>query len=142
MGDFVGAAASIGGWEMVTRNLIDRTDKEGNRHEDLYPLLESVLGANSQDPENADTRFSAFTDGRSEIGTQFKEAYSLLQQQAPGEASGPPSRPVDALRPTDAKKNFKTNLPSKSRSTEYETSRDASTNSTQATGEELLSKTA
>ena len=63
--DFVGAAASIGGWDTVSRNLIDRTDDEGTRHGGLYPLLESALGANSQDPENAETRFSAFADGRS-----------------------------------------------------------------------------
>ena len=103
MDDFVGAArASIGGWDMVPRNLIGRTDEEENRHEGLYPLLESVLGANSQNPENAETRFSAFTDGRSQIGTQFGEAFHLLRQKAP-EAPGPLSRPVDALRPTDAK---------------------------------------
>ena len=41
--DFVGAAASIGGWGMVSRNPIDRTDEEGNRDEGLYPLLESIL---------------------------------------------------------------------------------------------------
>ena len=38
--DLVGATASIGGWDMVSRNLIDRTNEEGNRHEGLYPLLE------------------------------------------------------------------------------------------------------
>ena len=101
MGDFVGAAASIGAWNMVSRNLIDRTDEEGNRYGGLYPLLEPVVGANSQDPENADTRFSAFTDGRSQIGTQYGGALNLLRQKAPGEAPGPLSRPVDALRPAD-----------------------------------------
>ena len=30
--DFVGAAASIGCWGMVSRNHIGRTDEEGNRH--------------------------------------------------------------------------------------------------------------
>ena len=50
--DFVGATASIGGWDMVSRNLIGRTDDEGNRHEGLYPLFESVFGAKSQDPKN------------------------------------------------------------------------------------------
>ena len=128
---------------MVSRYLLDRTDEEGNKYGGLYPLLESVLGANSQDPENAETRFSAFTDGRSQMGAQSGEAPNLLRLKAPDEAPGPLSRPEDALRPTDAKKkNSKTNLPRKLRSTEYETSRDASTNSTQATGEELLSKTA
>ena len=128
---------------MVSRYLLGRTDEEGSRYEGLCPLLESALGQNSQEPENAETRFSAFTDGRSQIGTQFGEAFNLLRQKAPGEAPGPLSRPVDALRPTnEKKKNSKTNLPSKSRSTEYETSRDASTNSIQATGEKLLSKTA
>ena len=79
MGDFVGAAAAIGGWDMVSRNLIGRTDEEGIRHGALYPLLESAFGANSQDPENPDTRFSAFTDGRSQIGTEFGEALDLLR---------------------------------------------------------------
>ena len=102
--DFVGAAASIGGWGMVSRNPIDRTDEEGNRHAGLCPPLVSALGANSQDPEHSDTRFSAFADGRSQTGTQFKEAYNLLQQQAPGEPPGPLSRPVDALRPKDENK--------------------------------------
>ena len=89
MGDFVGAAAAIGGWDMVPRDLIGRTDEEGIRHEGLYPLLGSVFGANSQNPENADTRFSAFTDGRSQIGTQFGEAFNLLRLKAPGEAPCP-----------------------------------------------------
>ena len=71
MDDFVGATASIRGWGGVSRNPIGRTDEEGNRHEGLYPLLETGLGANSQDSENTDTRFSAFTDGRSRIGTQI-----------------------------------------------------------------------
>ena len=136
MDDFVGAAAAIGGWDMVSRNLIGRTDKEGNRRGGLYPLLESAFGPNSQDPGNADTRFSVFTDGRSQIDTQFREAFDLLRLKAPGEVPGPLSRSVVSLRPKDAKK--KTMFPGKSRSTEYETSRGASTNSTQATGEELL----
>ena len=76
---FVGAAASIGGWDMVSRNLIDLTDEEGNRYEGLYPLPEPALGANSQDPENAETRFSAFTDSRSQFGTRFGEAFNLLR---------------------------------------------------------------
>ena len=88
---------------MVSRNLVDRTDDEGTRHRGLYPLLESVLGENSQDSENSDTRFSAFTDGCSRIRTQFSEAFNLLRQKAPGAESGPLSRPVEALRPTDAK---------------------------------------
>ena len=48
--DFVGAEAYIGGWNMVSRNLIDRTHEEGIRHGGLYPLLEDALGANSQNP--------------------------------------------------------------------------------------------
>ena len=104
MDDFVDAEATIGCWDMVSRNLIGRTDGEGNRHGGLYPFLEPALGANSQDPENADTRFSAFADGRSQIGAQFGEAFSLLRHKAPGEAPGLLSRQVDALRPTGTKK--------------------------------------
>ena len=104
MDDFVGAAAPIGGWDMVSRNFIDRTDEEGNRLQGLYPLLESVFGPNSQDPENADTRFLDFTNGHSQIGTQFGEAFNLLRQKAPGEVSGPLSRSAVSLRPTNAKK--------------------------------------
>ena len=70
---------------MVSRNLIDRTDEGGITHEGPYPLLGSVLGANSQDPKNADTRFSAFTDGRSQIGTQFGDAFALLRLKVPRE---------------------------------------------------------
>ena len=50
--DFVGAAESIGFLDMMIRIPIGRTDDEGTRHGGLYPLLESVLGANSRDSEN------------------------------------------------------------------------------------------
>ena len=75
MDEFVGAAASIGGWDMVSRNLIGRTDEEGNRHEGLYPLLESAFGQISQDPENADTRFFALADG--EVARILTDRYAV-----------------------------------------------------------------
>ena len=90
---------------MVPRNQIVRADKEGNRHGGLYPLLESVFGPNLQDLENSDTRFSAFTDGHSQIGTQFEEAFNLLRLKAPGEAPGPLPRPLNALRLKYSKKS-------------------------------------
>ena len=62
---------------MVPRNLIARADEEGNRHGGLYPLLEYALDAKPQDPENSDARFFAYTDGRSQMGTQFSEALNL-----------------------------------------------------------------
>ena len=88
-------------------NLIGRTDEKGIRNGGHYPLLVSALGANSQDPENADTRFSAFTDGRSQIGTQSGEAFNLLRLKALGETPGPLPRLVVSLRPTDSKKKKK-----------------------------------
>ena len=76
----------------------------------LYPLLESVFGPNSQDPENADTRFLDFINGHSQIGTQFGEAFNLLRQKSPGEVSGQLSRSVVSLRPTNTKKPKLQNL--------------------------------
>ena len=54
--DFVGVAASIGGWDMVSRNPIDRTDEEGNRYEGST-RSSSLLSA--QIPKTRKTRIPA-----------------------------------------------------------------------------------
>ena len=80
MDDFVGAAAAIGGWDMVSRNLIGRTDVEEIRREALYPLLLSVFGENSQDPENLDTR--SFQASRGAPISRHHEALQPTSTQA------------------------------------------------------------
>jgi hypothetical protein len=64
---FVGSAAYIGGMELVSRRLIDKRGKDGSVQAGLYPLLEPLFGAGSQDHGNENQRFAKLTDGSSTI---------------------------------------------------------------------------
>ena len=96
---FVSEAAYVGGWELVTRRLINWKVEDGSTHQGLYPLLEPLLGAGSQDFDSKDQRFAKFTDGSSTLGTYFRQAFDDLVQRCPDAETGPLSLTVAATRP-------------------------------------------
>ena len=55
--DFAGLASFVGAVELAPRRLIDWRAEDGSQHAGLYPLLEPLLGAGSQDYGYEDRRF-------------------------------------------------------------------------------------
>ena len=97
--NFVGLAAWVGAMNLVARSFIDVTTQTGAVIPGLYPLLEPVFGAHSQDDINADSRFEVFVDGRSNIGKELTAAWDMLRTTVPATElqGGPLEQDVQSL---------------------------------------------
>jgi hypothetical protein len=100
MNMFRSEVAFVGGLDQVAKQFIDIRDDQGNIvRRGLYPLLEPMFGAGSQDAVNKDTRWEKFIDGSSTMGTQFRIAVIKLKTMCPPTSAGPLKLPVAAIRP-------------------------------------------
>jgi hypothetical protein len=101
--EFVGDAAYVGGLELVSRRFIDSRGEDGVLRPGLYPLLEPLFGAGSQDHGQEDRRFATFINGTSALGNSFRDAFDSLKALCPDAEAGPLSVEVEAVRPVSSK---------------------------------------
>jgi len=100
---FLPHCAYVSNWSTISSRMIDKIDKDGNIISGLYPLIEPLLGAHSQDSGNENNRFSQFIDGSSKLGNEFKRSVEYLKAMCPDADDGVLSKNIESINFEGAK---------------------------------------